>query len=235
MKEDSFKFSLADFLGYLFPGVIALSAIAGLLFLSPFRQELEKIPFNLVTGLILIPFAYFTGVIISSLTYNFEDSLYEHYELTNPLDEIHPKECEARVQAAYKEVFKLNSDEEITWSKSHFYVTRALVREQMPKCAAISDRQNSLWQIRRNGLLSIFLLGITGLVAGAKIAILNYFYGRGEFAWWWGMFLGLVSVLVAGVILRNLIKTGMYNNRRREAREVCSALMVFHCQQPKSK
>lgn len=233
MQEDSFKFSLADFLGYLFPGVVALSAIAGLLFLSPFRQEVEKIPFNLVTGLVLIPFAYFTGVIISSLTYTFKDSLYKHYQLTNPLDEIYPKECEERIRAAYKEVFKIN--DEVTWSKSHFYVTRALIRENMPKCAAISDRQNSLWQIRRNGLIPIMLLGTTGLVAGAKIAILNYFYDRGVIVWWWGVILGFLSTLVAGAILRNLIKTGMYNNQKREVREVCSALMVFHCQPPKSK
>lgn len=233
MKEDSFKFSLADFLGYLFPGVIALTAIAGLVFLSPFRHEVERLSFNLVTGLILIPFAYFTGVIISSLTYNFDESLSKRYVKTDPLDQIHPKECEERVRAAYREVFKLEGD--VTWSKSHFYVARSLIRENMPKCAAISDRQNSLWQIRRNGLIPILLLGITGLVAGAKISILNYFYGRGEFAWWWGIILGLTSILVTGALVRNLIKTGMYNNRMREAREVCSALMVFHCQPPKSK
>ena len=72
MKEDSFNFSLADFLAYLFPGTVALLAIAAMVRLSPFKELIIHMPSNLVTGLLLIGPSYFTGVIVSSLTYNLE-------------------------------------------------------------------------------------------------------------------------------------------------------------------
>jgi len=192
------------------------------LLLTPFKSLVEKIPLNLVTGLIVIPFAYFIGVIISGLSHNVEKWTYKRYKgLSDPRERIHPGECKERVQDAYKNAFHLTED--VVWSTTHFYISRALIREHMPKCAAISDRQNSLWQIRRNGIVPIIMLGLTGLAAGVKLTI------TGSVPRWWGLLLSVLSLGLPVLIVHNLMKYAMYNNRQREVAEICSALLVFDC------
>src|SRR5436190_13802503 len=88
MKEDSFSFSLIDFLAYLFTGTMMILAFAALLRVSPFKYLFLEIPFNLATGLILIACAYFVGVTISSFMVSLEEFLFRYFRLPSPTSTI---------------------------------------------------------------------------------------------------------------------------------------------------
>lgn len=222
MKEDSFKVSLSDFLAYLFPGVIMLLSLAAFLRLSRFKYLLYEIPQTLGTALVLVACAYFAGVAVSSLTVVFETIL---KRLIRPVRSLSSrvilKGCEGfsgDVEAAFNHTFGKHGE----WSETHFYIARALVHEKMPNCAAIADRQNSLRQIRRNSVLPVLSLGAAGVIAGIQDKATN----TGGSSLSGNTLIALSVISSVAVALSCLV--GMYENRKREARNVCTSLVTYH-------
>ncbi len=220
MKEEAFKFRIQDFLAYLFPGTIMILAVAAFLSLSPFRNVVVDIPLNLTTGLLLIACAYFAGISLSSLMAIVEKYFEKFFGLTNPIHSLQLEGFEDDVMKAFNEIFGDHG----VWDCNHFYLARALMRERMPSCAAEIERQDSLRQIRRNSVLPVLFLGLAGVLAGAKTAIT----GHDITFVVWGAILVLVSILIAGLVTNTLVKNGMYGNRKREVREVCSGLLAYY-------
>jgi len=219
VKEDSFSFSLSDFLAYVFPGTLLLLAVTALLRLSPFKHLLTEVPLNIVTGLMLAACAYVAGASLSSLMVSVERYLDMIFKFSNPTNSIQLKGFEDEVQKAFDDIFGKHG----VWSANHFYIARALIREKMPYCAAVIDRQDSLRQIRRNSVLPILFLGLAGVGSGIKVCVEGTFY-------LWGVGIILISLLSSCWVVKSIIKNGMHSNRRREVREVCSSLLAYHSQ-----
>lgn len=224
MKEDSFSFSLTDFLAYLFPGIIMLVAIAVLIRLSPYKYLLAEIPSNIITGVFLIACAYFVGISISSLMGSLQKPLDKFFDAYNPTSEIPLTNFEDDVKKAFINIFGDHGE----WSRSHLYLARTLIREKMPKCVSVIERQSSLRQIRRNIVLPVLFLGVIGIIAGIKMIVNAKQVG-------WGMSVILISSFGAYVIARTLIKNGTHANRKREVREVCCGLVAYNIELSRSE
>jgi len=69
--------------------------------------------------------------------------------------------------------------------------------------------------------------GLLGVGCGLKI-ILEHSY---QPTYVWGIGLVGFSILGSVVLIRNLVKVGMYKNRAREIREVCCCLLVYYYRQ----
>lgn len=216
MKEDWLDFSLTDFLAYFVPGTVTLIALSALVKLSPFRSFLMALPSNLVTGLLLVGLAYFVGILESTLTYSLDQRLLKLYGLDDPRASIPLECCAADVSEAFREVFQV----EKIWSIDHFYLLRSLIQEKMPAAWREVSRQEALRQLRRNSIIPVLLLGSAGAYAGA-LAISTG--GSRRF----GICLILFSTVGVWVLLKKLARSGLYANRRRATRELCTALLVF--------
>lgn len=218
MKESWLDFSLTDFLAYFVPGTVTLVALGAIVRLSPFKNVLTRLPLNLVAGLILIALSYFVGILVSSLTYNLDSKLLKLCGLREPRAEIPLETFHDDVSMAFRDVFRI----EKAWSIDHFYLMRSLVQEKMPAAWREISRQEALRQLRRNSIIPVLLLGTLGVYAGG-LAISDGFRPLGT---------SLILFAVTGVwmVVNKLVKAGLYSNRRRAARELCTALLVFHSQ-----
>src|SRR5215471_9255717 len=106
MKEEAFKFSLTDFLAYLFPGTITMLALGALLSLSPLRQFFVRIPLNLVTGLVLVPIAYFFGIVNSSIEASFAEKPHRLFKSANEVKKnIQLDGFETEVLGCFNDIF----------------------------------------------------------------------------------------------------------------------------------
>lgn len=257
MKEVSFNFSLTDFLAYLFPGTVTLVAIAGFLSLTPFKELLFTIKTDIFTGIILIALAYSIGVIISSLTINYESKFYEFIlklkrkkndssnESAASLSRPQPEIFETEIINAFNNTFKIKinngepgdktsgQDVAAKWTSDHFFAARSLVREKIPTCSMAIERQSSLRQMRRNSIIPVLLLGITGIIA----AVQGLFFDdenkaqNKQFLYWLLLF---IAVFGTPWTIYSLIKR-MMRNRERETREVCTGLLAFDCSRTEEK
>jgi hypothetical protein len=195
-----------------------LLAVSALIRISPYRFLLTEISLNLVGGLILAACAYIIGVAISSLMVSLEKPFNRFFKLSNPTGIIQFEGFEENVKSAFKDIFGDYGE----WSKNHFYISRALVREKMPRCAAVIERQSSLRQIRRNSVLPVLFLGIVGALSGVRILLISVDQAL------WGAVVSLISLIVSYVIGKSLVRNGMHKNRKREVREVCCGLLAYY-------
>ncbi|HEV7642426.1 MAG TPA: hypothetical protein VGO50_00665 [Pyrinomonadaceae bacterium] len=221
MKEVNFNFSLTDFLAYLFPGAVTLVAITGILCLTPYKYLLYQMPWdNILTSLLLIALAYLVGVIISSLTSNSETE--------KILNEIHPPNFEKEIKEAFEINFKTTECEAKKWTSDHFFAARSLVRERMPACSAAFDRQSSLRQFRRNSIFPVRLLGIAGILTGLKGIWDNPGPLNGDHIFKLLCCFILILISVFGwPIINRFLRDSRLTNRKREVREVCTALLAL--------
>ncbi|HXQ36282.1 MAG TPA: hypothetical protein VN843_19880 [Anaerolineales bacterium] len=223
MKEYSFNFSITDFLAYLFPGSLMILAVAAFLRITPFKEVVYQLPLNIVTGLLLVALAYFVGIAVSSVTGSLEKSIDRVFGSRDPVDQIQAIGIEGQVKEAFDELFG-NLGE---WSANHFYISRLFIMEHMTNCARVIERYGSLRQMRRNSILPVMVWGLLGVGCGLKI-ILEHSY---QPTYVWGIGLVGFSILGSVVLIRNLVKVGMYKNRAREIREVCCCLLVYYYRQ----
>jgi hypothetical protein len=154
-------------------------------------------------------------------------AILEHYfekvfGLANPVHSLQLDGFEEDVMNAFNEIFGDHG----VWDCNHFYLARALIREKMPSCAAEIERQDSLRQIRRNSVLPVLFLGLAGVVAGVRI----FFTSQVDSRFFWAVAFSLSSVVATVIITKTLVKNGMYGNRKREVREVCSGLLAYYHQ-----
>ncbi len=222
MKEISFNFSLTDFLAYFFPGIILV--FGGVVFFKIiFFQPLTiNVDVSLTTGLILAASAYFVGTINASLTPIIEKKINRFFGLSSPLLTIQLDGFENDVQTAFDEIFGTRN----FWSMDHFFITRALIQENMPKCAESSNRQSALRQARLNSLIPVLFYGLIGVTQGAKFL---WIYGFKDTMTFWGIGFILISIFGSYIVIRQLV-IRLGENRKREVREVYAGLLSFYYQ-----
>ena len=219
MKESYMKFSFNDFLAYLFPGTVMLLSIIFTLLLTPAKQILVEIPYNFASGTIAVILAYFTGVIVSSFTYSFEDKIYKLLKHSDPIDSVQLPGFEEKVKSTFDEVFGNHGE----WGRNHFFISRSIIRELAPQAAEAAGRQNTLRQLRRNSIIPIWFLCLSGCLWGYHHAFLiNHWLNH-----FWGVFLIITSVVSCVIITYFLIAVGMHRNRKREVREICTAIILL--------
>lgn len=206
----SSRFSLTDFLAYLFPGILSAVGFYCLLLLASIRVTLENSPKDLTLGVLFLVFSYILGVILSGVIELIANSFRLFYKPTIPLLGF-----EEDLKKAFRDVFHLK--QEIEWARPQFYLCRSVVFEYMPNAVQIIQRQSSLRQLRMNMLPSIFIWMSVGIAWGINM-ITN---GKQSF----GFGLILASVLLA-ILLFAITVDRMRSNDRREQRETYSAFLA---------
>jgi hypothetical protein len=133
------------------------------------------------------------------------------------LDELPESVFKEEIENAFKALFGLQD----AWSKKHFFVCRALVREKMPSCVSVVDRRASLRLMRRNSLMPTALLAIAGIIAGFETS------GDRTTGLYWSIGLIVLSLVGGWFIIWTLWKAEQ-RQREREVREVCAAFLVVY-------
>jgi hypothetical protein len=105
-------------------------------------------------------------------------------------------------------------------------------------CDCIGQVQGQIGRLRKNRANAnlpsqvsqvynhLLFLGGAGVFAGAKIVSND----RDGILTNWGIALIIISILTSGLLVYTLVKNGMYSNRKREVREVCSGLLAYYHQ-----
>ena len=211
------RFSLEDFLAYLFPGVTGTMGIYLLLLLTPLQTSLTNLPNGFTTGVIFLVLSYIVGILLSGLS----EIVFRYYEskskVKNHKDSIPLRDdLGGAVKAAFQEVFELHRETHLEWCRDYFYMCRSLVVQSMPNALQPIQRQSGLRQLRMNLLPIIFVWSGAGIGWGSKIA------GDGDP---FGIVL-IVASLVLGWLFTRLTINRMQSNEWREVREVLTAFLV---------
>ncbi len=202
----SSRFSLADFLAYLFPGIFGTTGLFLLLMLTPLRPSLITFPTDLTAGILFLAFSYIFGVILSG----FVEIFTKRMANTIPLSGF-----EEEVKNAFKVVFGIKNLNE--WTKVHLYLCRSLVFECMPNASQTIQRQSGLRQLRMNMLPSAIIWFAAGI--GWGWSMINNGIQQ------WGIALIIFSPVF--LILFFLVTINrMKSNDQRETRETLSAFLA---------
>jgi hypothetical protein len=207
----SSRFSLTDFLAYLFPGIFFLTGLYFLLLLTPLKFSLQDFTdLNLTAGILFLAVSFIFGVIISGFAEILTHSSRHKDDIQIPLDGF-----EKDIRAAFSNVFGKKGD--FKWTRNHFYLCRSMVIQHMPYESQGILRQSSLRQLRMNMLPSIAMWLLTGLSWSFQ------FY-RNDLTQW-GIALALLTIISGIIIILNSLNR-MQNNDKREVRETLAAFLV---------
>ena len=138
------RFSLEDFLAYLFPGVTGTLGIYVLLLLTPLQPSLTNFSNDFTTGIIFLVLSYIVGILLSGISektfqYYENQSKIKSYKDTIPLRD----ELRRTVKKAFTETFKLNKETHVEWCKDYFYLCRSLVIQSMPNALTATKQPAS--------------------------------------------------------------------------------------------
>lgn len=206
----SSRFSLTDFLAYLFPGVFTAAGLYFLLLLTPLETSLVNFTMDLNTGVLFLVFSFILGVIVSGIAEILTKSIRHKNDTQLPLIGL-----EKDVKRAFKSVF--GEKEDFKWTRTHFYLCRSIITQYMPNEMQGIQRQSSLRQLRMNLLPSILIWIFTGLGWGWRI--FNNFSGN------WGILLIAASIIL-GIAIFMITVNRMQNNDEREIRETLAAFLI---------
>ncbi len=215
------RFSLEDFLAYLFPGIVGSIGIFILLLLTPAQATLLALDLNATTGILLIVVAYIIGIVLS----NFAEAFFRKNPFRSTIKNCIPAEFDSGlITKAYSQIFDSNGAP-IAWSSKEYYLCRILVFHYMPNVSSLINRQIGLRQLRMN-LLPVYVIWFfAGLLWGFN------FLSRGFQPW--GIII-LVGTLILSILLFKFTIQRMNVNESREVREVLSAFLagtstgIFH-------
>ncbi len=202
----SSRFSLADFLAYLFPGIFGTTGLFLLLMLTPLKSSLITFPTDLTTGILFLAFSYIFGVILSGFT----EIITKRSANNIPLSGF-----EEEVKKAFQAVFSIKNLNE--WTKVHFYLCRSLVFEYMPNASQTIQRQSGLRQLRTNMLPSAIIWLFAGI--GWGWSMINNGLQQ------WGITLMIFSPILCALFFIVTINR-MRSNDQRETRETLSAFLA---------
>jgi hypothetical protein len=210
------RFSLVDFLAYLFPGIVGTLGLYILLLLTPLQDPLRRFPTGLTTGVLFLTVSFILGVIFSGFS---ELAVKRRRsKIREELKSSMPLTCfEKDLARAFQDIFHLPPDSEVRWSRDHIYVCRSLVVEKMPNCAQLIQRQNGLRQLRMNLIFPLLIWFFAGLAWG-----MHQISNQRPF---WGSILIALSVALVPPTFSVIINR-MDGNERRETREVLSAFLA---------
>lgn len=203
----SSRFSLADFLAYLFPGIFGTMGLYYLLMLTPLRQSLVNFSTDLTTGILFLAFSYIFGVILSGFTEIFASG-FRHKSI--PLSGF-----EEEIKKAFKAVFDAKEISE--WTRVHYYLCRSIVFEYMPNAFQTIQRQSGLRQLRMNMLPSTIIWFVAGIAWGWDII------NNGVRQW------GITLIIISSVFWTSFFIVTinrMKSNDQRETRETLSAFLA---------
>ena len=208
------KFSLEDFLAYLFPGIIGTLGLYLLLLLTPLNPLLVSMPMDLATGILVLALSYVIGIILSG----FAEIVVDFARRRNPekwaKNTIPVPKFEDRIKTAFDVVF--GQKERTEWSASHFFLCRSMIIEFMPGLAPRIGRQGGLRQLRMNLVPALTIWLIVGIAWGIA-SIPN------TPAWGYALLTG--SVVVWFLVVWTIVKR-MKRNEIREVREVLTGFLA---------
>jgi hypothetical protein len=220
MRDFLARFRFGDFAAYFLPGLVMLGAICWLLTFTAFEGFVVRAfrEVTLTTGLLLSCVAYAIGAFISGSSaslfpYAYYASRRQKYR--DARASIQPPEIEELARGAFAEVFGADFPAS-PWSECHFYLARSVVNERMPYASAEAMRQNDLMRLRENMLVPLLAL-YAAAIASALIKGLHH----PEYGWSMAITSTLVTYWAAGRLVGRAA-----DNRRREVREIYSALLV---------
>lgn len=211
------KFSLVDFLAYLFPGIMGALGLYFLLLLTPLSSSLMSIPIDLATGVLLLAFSYVLGVVFSGFAEIIVRQRIRRKSFVWVKKTLQVPGFKEEIRSAFCATFGDGEDYEIDRSASRFYLCRSMVLEFMPGVAPRIRRQISLRQLRMNLIPAVTLWAVAGVGWGIKVI------GDKMPTWGYGLIAGSVGlwVLVVWAIVNR-----MNSNEKREVREVFTAFLA---------
>jgi hypothetical protein len=204
------RFSIEDFLAYLFPGMIGTLGICILLLLTPIKDPLLAFPTDITTGIVFLVLSYIIGILLSGLV---------ERRLGGPLKEpilLHD-DIKRAVIEAYKDTFKISKETQMEWPTDYYYSCRSLVVETMPNALPSFQRQSGLRQLRMNIIPSLCIWLVAGMGWGIWGLINNQLV--------WGSALIVVSIGLFWWMATTTIDR-MNHNQKRAVREVMTAFLA---------
>jgi hypothetical protein len=236
-------FTIADFLAYLFPGVLSLGGIYAILLLTPLQNVLQP-PKDIGIGgwLAFLFLSYVTGVLIATVT----DTLFRERpkalrrQLNKGNIQIHDDKLKTAVMEAFNDTIlapkgitakKTNKAiVPLEWNEYYYYVCRSLVTEAMPRAAASGLREGAYRQLRMNLIGTIVIWGVTGILWGSVLlaqAGTTYVINGNNITitkeWSWSL-IGLSLFLP--IYLISKLSTMMDKHERREVREILTTFLA---------
>ena len=215
--EVSSKFSLVDFLAYLFPGGLTTVGLVLLLLLTPVASHLPNFEIDwLAAGILLVIISYSIGVIFSGfaeiIAYRIAFKKSPRIKATIPLPEL-----KNEIIQAMGELLGKSSENSLEWTVSHYYLCRSFVWNYAPETNEIIVREISIRQLRLNLLHTVTVWALAGIGWGIKLINQQTLI--------WGIILLAVSVFTWYPLCQTLINR-MNSNEKREVREVLSAFLA---------
>ncbi len=219
----SSKFSLVDFLAYLFPGFVGTLGLYILLLLTPLNPLLTPLSLDLFTGLLILTLSYVIGVVLSGFSEIVVKFLAK--ATAKRKGEVWVKHTipipgfQEEIIVAFNDIFRgTNQKKDVQWSVTCYHLCRSLVFEFMPGLAQAIQYQSGLRQLRMNLLSSVTIWAIVGIAWGIYFVNFNILLG-----WGYGLIIG--SVLLWIPIVKTMVNR-MNRNEQRETREVLTAFLA---------
>ena len=212
----SSRFSPVDFFAYLFPGIAGTLGLLVLLLLTPLKSAFNILSAGLSTGILFLTVSFIMGVVFSGFS-EIAIKWREPEARASIKTSIPFNSFQNDILDAFRDVLKLNREDQIQWSTVHFYLCRALVFEKMQSCSQLIQRQIGLRQLRMNMTFPLVIWFGVGIAWG-----IHNITNRDLF---WLITLIVISIsLVIPTFL--MIVNRMDSNERREVREVLAAFLV---------
>src|SRR2546428_12064123 len=212
----SSRFSPVDFFAYLFPGIAGTLGLLVLLLLTPLKSAFNILSAGLSTGILFLTVSFIMGVVFSGFS-EIAIKWREPEARASIKTSIPFNSFQNDILDAFRDVLKLNREDQIQWSTVHFYLCRALVFEKMQSCSQLIQRQIGLRQLRMNMTFPLVIWFGVGIAWG-----IHNITNRDLF---WRITLIVISIsLVIPTFL--MIVNRMDSNERREVREVLAAFLV---------
>ncbi|GAM10755.1 hypothetical protein OR1_03052 [Geobacter sp. OR-1] len=234
MQSITSKFSLKDFIAYLFPGLtwllslfVTLSVNKGFRDIFLNTEYINK--FIAAAIFYCIPLAYLLGAIASSVGHVLEDLLIKICEIpiksTNKEKKKTDDEKE-KIDAFFyvvNDVLNVKIDKD-SINKStdlirsnYFYLARTFVGELLPYSLEHSERQDTVRQMRRNSLVPVIswvLTGVTWYFLGDQLSPQQ-------------KSILLTTSLFFGFIVLWALCYGIYKNRASQLRDIYLGLLAL--------
>jgi hypothetical protein len=211
------RFSIEDFLAYLFPGCVGTLGLYLLLLLTPLKNSLTFSTANFTIGILLLAWSYVMGLILSGCSLPIIKLIYKICGLDEPRKSIPFPELSQEIINAFKAIFKIDTSTDFQWSTTQFYLCRSLVLQWMPNAAQLIMRQIALRRSRENMVAAVLIWFFVGISWGIW-NIINSFTIQ-------GIILITVSTVLSLLIIIALINS-LYGNRKREVHRIYTAFLV---------
>jgi hypothetical protein len=211
------KFSLMDFLAFLFPGIVSTLGLYLVLLLTPLNPLLISLPIDLATGILLLTSSYVLGGVLSGFSEIVVKFIAQRSPRVWVKQTIPVPGFKEEILSAFCATFGGTQEDATGWSATHFHLCRSMVFEFMPGLAQWIQRESSLRQLRMNLILAVAIWLMAGVGWGIRIINSNMPV--------WGYALIIGSVISWFPVIGAIVNR-MRRNEERETREVLTAFLA---------